>query len=66
MTKLRNKKGVHRVGILFEYRDDKAFALYQDLLEKHYIPTLKTFMTKVVESRGIVVHEFSSDEFAKP
>ena len=32
-------------------------------LEKHYIPMVKTFITKVVGSRGIVVHEFSSEEF---
>ena len=65
LTKLWNKKGVHRVGILFEYRDEKAFALCQDLLEKHYIPMVNTFVTKVVGSRGIVVHEFSSEEFTK-
>ena len=35
----------------------------QSLLEKHYIPMVKTFITKVVGSRGIVVHEFSSEEF---
>ena len=63
LTKLWNKEGVHRVGILFEYRDEKAFAACQSLLEKHYIPMVKTFITKVVGSRGIVVHEFSSEEF---
>ena len=63
LTKLWNKEGVHRVGILFEYRDEKAFATCQSLLEKHYIPTVKTFITKVVGSRGIVVHEFTSGEF---
>ena len=35
----------------------------QSLLEKHYIPMVKTFITKVVGNRGIVVHEFSSEEF---
>ena len=63
LTKLWNKEGVHRVGILFEYRDEQAFAACQSLLEKHYIPMVKTFITKVVGSRGIVVHEFSSEEF---
>ena len=65
LTKLWNKEGVHRVGILFEYRDEKAFAACQSLLEKHYIPMVKTFITKVVGSRGIVVHEFSSEELTK-
>ena len=48
LTKLWNKEGVHRVGILFEYRDEKAFAACQSLLEKHYIPMVKKFITKVV------------------
>ena len=42
LTKLWNKEGVHRVGILFEYRDEKAFAACQSLLEKHYICLLYT------------------------
>ena len=65
LTKLWNKEGVHRVGILFEYRDQKAYIACQSLLEKHYIPMVKTFITKVIGSRGIVVHEFSSKEFTK-
>ena len=48
LTKLWNKEGVHRVGILFEYRDEKAFAACQSLLEKHYIPIVKKFITKVL------------------
>ena len=65
LTKLWNKEGVHRVGILFEYRDEKAYVACQSLLEKHYIPMVKTFITKVIGSRGIIVHEFSSEEFTK-
>ena len=49
------------MGILFEYRDEKAFAACQSLLEKHYIPMVKTFITKVVGSLGVVVHESSSE-----
>ena len=63
LTKLWNKEGVHRVGILFEYSYEKAFTACQILLEKYYIPMVKTFITKVVGSRGIVVHEFSSEKF---
>ena len=48
LTNLWNKEGVHRVGILFEYRDEKAFAACQSLSEKHYIPMVKKFITKVV------------------
>ena len=29
---------------------------------KHYIPIVKTFITKLVGSSGIVVHEFDSEE----
>ncbi len=56
LTKLWNKEGVHRVEILFEYRDEKAFAVCQSLLEKYCIPMVKTFITKIVGCRGIVVH----------
>ena len=65
LTRIWNKEGVARVGILFEYRDEKAYVSCQSLLEKHYIPMVKTFITKVIGSRGIVVHEFSSEEFTK-
>ena len=34
LTKLWNKEGVHRVGILFEYRDKKAFADCQSFARK--------------------------------
>jgi hypothetical protein len=65
LTKLWNKESVHRVGILMEYRDEKAQASCQTLLEKHYHPMVKTFITKLTVSWGIVVHELSSDEFLK-
>ena len=48
LTKLWNKEGVHRVGILFEYRDEKAYVSRQSLLEKRYIPMVKTFIIKVI------------------
>jgi hypothetical protein len=65
LTKLWNKKGVYRVGVLFEYSDENAYASCQGLLEKYHNPIVKNFITKVVGSRGIVVHEFSSDELTK-
>ena len=48
---------------LFEYGDEKSFTAYQILLEKHYIPMVKTFIIKVVGSRGIVIREFNSEKF---
>ncbi len=33
LRKLWNKEGVFRVGILFEYRDEKSFAECQKMLE---------------------------------
>ena len=58
VTKIWNREGAFRVGILFEYTGEKAFKDCQKLLEKYYLGHLKDFNTKVVGSRGIVVHEF--------
>ena len=58
VTKIWNKEGAFRVGILFEYKGEKAYKDCQKLLEKHILPHFKDFNTKVVGSRGIVVHEF--------
>ena len=63
LTRIWNKEGVARVGILFEYRDEKAFVACQTLLDKYHAPKVKTFVNKVVGSRGIVLHEFTSDDF---
>ena len=51
------------VGILFEYTDEKAFVACQTLLDKYHAPQVKTFVNKVVGSRGIVLHEFTSEDF---
>ena len=58
VTRIWNREGAFRVGILFEYTDEKAYKDCQKLLEKYYLHHLKDFNTKVVGSRGIVVHEF--------
>ena len=58
VTRIWNREGAFRVGILFEYTDEKAYKDCQKLLEKHYLHHLKDFNTKVVGSRGVVVHEF--------
>ena len=58
VTKIWNREDAFRVGILFEYTGEKAFKDCQKLLEKYYLGHLKDFNTKVVGSRGIVVHEF--------
>ena len=58
VTKIWNREGAFRVGILFEYTDEKAYNDCQRLLETHILPHFKDFNTKVVGSRGIVVHEF--------
>ena len=63
LTKIWNKEGVARVGILFEYKDEKAFIACQTLLDKYHAPIVKTFVNKVVGSRGIVLHEFFGNEF---
>ena len=63
LTRIWNKEGVARVGILFEYQDEKAFVACQTLLDKYHAPKVKTFVNKVVGSRGIVLHEFTADDF---
>ena len=63
LTRIWNKEGVARVGILFEYKDEKAFVACQTLLDKYHAPQVKTFVNKVVGSRGIVLHEFTSEDF---
>ena len=63
VTQIWNKEGTFRVGILFEYKDQAAFKNCLSLLQKYYLPHLKDYNTKVIGSRGIVVHEFVSDNF---
>ena len=63
VTQIWNKQGSFRVGILFEYRDKSAYESCQTLLKKHYLPAVEGLTTKVVGSRGVVVHEFVSDDF---
>ena len=58
VTKIWNREGTFRVRILFEYTEEKAFKDCQKMLKKYYIGHLKYFNSKVVGSRGIVVHEF--------
>ena len=53
LTRIWNKEGVARVGILFEYKDEKSFVACQTLLDKYHAPKVKTFVNKVVGSRGL-------------
>ena len=34
LTRIWNKEGVARVGILFEYKDEKSFVICQTLLDE--------------------------------
>ena len=64
LTKVWNKKGASKVAIIFEYKDDQSFVACQRLLEKYHHPKVKNFANKVVGTRGIVLHEFTADEFS--
>jgi len=64
LTKVWNKKGAAKVAIIFEYKDDQSFVACQRLLEKYHHPKVKNFANKVVGTRGIVLHEFTADEFS--
>ena len=56
LTRIWNKEGVARVGILFEYKDEKAFVACQKLLNG--IPENEDNPSIVNADRGIVVlHE---------
>ena len=63
VTKIWNKEGVARLGIIFEYKDDKAFLACQKLLDKYFAPAVKNFVNIVHASRGIVLLEFSAEDF---
>ena len=63
VTQIWNKEQSYRVGIVFEYKDQEAYKACQALLEQHYMPAVEGLTTKVVGSRGVVVHEFVSDDF---
>ena len=63
VTQIWNKEQSHRVGIILEYRDQDAHEACQSLPEEHYLPAVEGLTTKIVGSRGIVVHEFVSDNF---
>ena len=63
VTQIWNKEQSHRVGIILEYRDQGAHKACQSLPEEHYLPAVEGLTTKIVGSRGIVVHEFVSDNF---
>ena len=64
LTKVWNKKGASKVAIIFEYKDDQSFVACQRLLEKYHHPKVKNFANKVVGTRGIVLHEFTADDFS--
>ena len=63
VTQIWNTQQSFRVGIIFEYRDQSAYESCQVLLKKYYLPAVEGLTTKVVGSRGVVVHEFVSEEF---
>ena len=63
VTQIWNKEQSYRVGIVFEYRDQDAYKACQALLEEHYLPAVEGLTTKVVGSRGVIVHEFVADDF---
>ena len=63
VTQIWNREHSFRVGIVFEYRDQDAYVACQALLEQHYLPAVDGLTTKVVGSRGVIVHEFVSEAF---
>ena len=54
---------VERVGILFEYRNEKAIVACQTLLYQYHATQVKNFVNKEVVSKGFVPHRFTSVDF---
>ena len=63
VTQIQNRQCAVRVGIFFEYKDQKSYKKCQVLIEKYVLEKFKDFTTKAVGSGGIVVHEFYSKDF---
>ena len=60
LTRIWNKEGVARVGILFEYRDEKAFVACQKILNG--IPQDEDNPTVTNADRGIVLLTFGDEQ----
>ena len=54
LTRIWNKEGVARVGILFEYKDEKSFVACQTLLDKYHAPQIKSFVSIWVECKSLI------------
>lgn len=63
VTQIWNKEQSHRVGIIFEYQDQEAYIQCQKLLDKYHTPAVEGLTSKVVGSRGVVIHEFISENY---
>lgn len=63
VTQIWNREGLFQNGIIFEYADGDAFIACQDLLKRHYIPKIEMYKTKVVGSRGVIVHEIKREDY---
>ena len=61
VTQIWNREGLFQNGIIFEYADGDSFIACQDLLKVHYLPKIDMYNTKVMGSRGVVVHEITKD-----
>ena len=66
LTRIWNKEGVARVGILFEYKDEKAFKNCQIIVDEFYDKYKKDFSlinAKIVSSRAITLLDYVSEDY---
>ena len=63
VTQIWNREGLFQNGIIFEYADGDAFIACQDLLKRYYLPKIEMYKTKVVGSRGVIVHEIKREDY---
>ena len=63
VTQIWNREGAFRVGIIFEYQEQEAYIQCQKLLDEYHTPAVEGLTSKVVGSRGVVIHEFISENY---
>ena len=61
-TRIWNKEGIHRLGHLFEYEDEKAYKKCQPIFEEIEMKEKEDQLIKVFGNRGIVIEEYDFRE----
>ena len=61
VTRIWNREGAFRVGILFENTDEKAYKNCQEIIAKEIMPkAMAHYSPKMRNNRGIVFYDYRS------